>query len=104
LSSQAKQDGVYEIDYLITSLPLKAGQFYCFSFWHFFFGIELHSSIGLYASKQSKAASNPKQDPDYTALWFSSLPISRNWNQHFVEIPMQQHDFYLVFVGRVSRS
>lgn len=65
ITSQATVDGRYETDYLMTKVPLKRGTFYCFSFWYFFFGIELDSSIALYASKKAEAVENPEKYKDF---------------------------------------
>lgn len=64
LSSQASLDGAYETDVLVTSVPLKANTLYCFSFWYFFFGLELDSSLALYASKQAKAVESLEKHKD----------------------------------------
>jgi len=93
-----------DTDYLSTVMPLKAGKTYCLSFNYYFIGIDLGSSLALYASKSSKASANPASDADYTALWFTDLPLTRNWNFRQVEIGSQSADFYLIFVAKVDAT
>ena len=90
-------------NYLVTTIQLKAGKTYCFSFWYYFLGINTHSFLGLYASKSGKAASNPNSDPDYQPLWNTIVPEGRNWYQRYVEINPQTNDFYLVMVANVDQ-
>lgn len=95
LTSQATEDGSKEADYLQTSVQLKAGQLYCFTFWAYFFTLDASSSLSL--NVVSSLASVSSQ-----ILWFRNIPQSRNWNEHSVEIPSQQANFTLLFTGKVS--
>lgn len=102
LTTQALVDAHQEVDYLITTVPLKAGQVNCISFWYYFMQVDLNSYFSLFISKEHVAVNNPVINSRYLAIWRTSNSETRNWNQKFVEIPEQKSDYYLVFVAQAS--
>ena len=95
ITSETNLGDEYHTNYFQSAHIIKASKnVNCISFWYYYFGVEM-SQFSLFISPDS-STNNLNQ------LWTRIRPKERNWSQAYVEIEPQSHDYYLVFVARLT--
>ncbi len=100
LTTQAKADDHREVDYIKTTVQLKANTTYCFSFWYYFYAVSGSNELGLYLTNDGKLLA----DADYLkSLWTIKKPRAKKWLFQHVEISSPSA-FNLYYMAKASRS